>query len=157
MIQRLQSFLLVLAVVGAALGLMFPVAIVNTDVFQAQLMLLPKSGNPELDMQVVSTTNWLLFAFDIVVGLIALVSIFLYKNRVRQLRVVTVAVLICVFEIAYIFLGAVSSFASHLPADVNVAYSVGTYIPMVNAVLLVIAQRRIRADEMKVRAADRLR
>jgi len=157
MIQRLQSFLLVLAVVGAALCLMFPVAVVNTDVFQAQLQLLPKSGTPDAAMQVVYQTNWVLFAFDIVVGLIALVSIFLYKNRVRQLRVVTVAVLVCVIEIGYIFLGAVSSFSHHLPADISVTYSIGTYIPMVNALLLVFAQRRIRADEMKVRAADRLR
>ena len=33
----------------------------------------------------------------------------------------------------------------------------GTIVPIVNVILLFLAQRAIKKDEMKVRAADRLR
>lgn len=157
MIQRIQSFLLVLAVVGVALCYMFPVAVINTDTLQAQLNLLPHSTVPNTEVMVINQTNWVLSVLNLVVGVIALVSIFLYKNRVRQMRVVTVGALVSVIQLGLIFLWAAEAFAKHLPADVQVSYSVGSYIPMVTTVLLFVAQRCIRSDEMKVRASDRIR
>lgn len=143
MIQRIQSFLLVLAVCGAALCFMFPVATAG--------------DYPSLLLWPLDASNWYLTLLNTLVGIIALVSIFLYKNRVRQMRVVTLAALLSVVQIALAFLLAVDSFASHLPAGTNIAYSIGSYIPMATTVLLFIAQRCIRNDELKVRAADRIR
>ena len=143
MIQRIQSFLLVLACVGVALCYMFPVATAG--------------DYGELNLWPLGAGNWYLAALNLLVGLIALVSIFMYKNRVRQMRVVTVAALLSVIQIALVFLVAVEAFGKHLPAGTDISYSIGSYIPLVTTVLLFIAQRCIRNDEMKVRAADRIR
>lgn len=153
MIQRIQSFLLVLAVVGAVLCCMFPVAVYTTGM-QAGLYLFPHHGEV---LEYVCQTNYLLTVLNLLVGIIALVSIFLYKNRVLQMRVVTVDCLLSVIYLAVVFLWAVDAFGKHIMPTQDPTYSIGAYIPMVNTLLLVLAQRAIRRDEMKVRAADRIR
>jgi hypothetical protein len=41
--------------------------------------------------------------------------------------------------------------------DIHTHYAVGAFLPIVAAILFFLAQRSIKADEEKVRAADRLR
>ncbi len=157
MIQRIQSFLLVLAACGAALCLMFPVALYAPagEDPQMALYLLPHSNDAIAFIQI----DWILTVLMFLIGIISLVSIFLYKNRIRQMRVVTVNVLLSAVYIALTLLYSVDHAlaVAHLPGNLEPNYSIGSYIPMVMAVLLIISQRCIRADEMKVRAADRIR
>lgn len=177
MIQRIQSFLLVLVVVGVVLMFMFPMATYaipdpNTDeVVTASLNLLPNNeivagDNTASNVQVLMQSGpsvWPLTILAALIGLIALVSIFLYKNRIRQMRVVAFGFLMNIVYIGLIFLLYVDKMATILaPANPSgmppvAHYSIGTWTPIITAILLFAAQRAIRSDEMKVQSADRLR
>ena len=180
MIQRIQSFWLVLAACCMALCFMFPVSeylltLPSTgQTVEAEFNLLAKD-NPEMLNQIANLDSvvvfsqkasdfrtWPLIVVAALVGLIALVCVFLYKNRVHQMRVVAVAFL---FNVAYVFLlffWAVDAYGKTVlkamqGADLQVTWYVGAYAPIVSLVLLILAHRAIKRDEAKVRAADRLR
>ena len=186
MIQRIQSFYLVLAVCAIALCFIFPVATfeatgadVDTHVV-SQLYLRPRSDAGEADVmrqvemgeslvtlpqRVVGTATWPLALVAAVAGVLALVSIFLFKNRMRQVRVVACAFLLNVVYLFVLFIGTVDSFADQVTrlcvqfqtTNVSSTYSVATWAAVASLLLLFLAQRSIKRDEAKVRAADRLR
>ena len=87
---------------------------------------------------------------------------FLFKKRVTQMRVVAIAFLLGVVDIFLIFIWAVDSYISKVTVpmactDIDVHYGIGTWCPIVAVILMFLAQRAIKKDEEKVRAADRLR
>lgn len=165
MIQRIQSFLLVLALVGFVLLFLFPTATyeatANNNVTQSSLTLLPghDSLNEETGEAFIAQNSFLLIAFAIILGLGTLASIFMYKNRIRQMRVVSFLALLNLLYIGLMFLSTIPDGEKVLAnlGTVTTTYSVGTFVPLITFVLIVIAQRAIRRDEMKVRAADRIR
>ncbi len=187
MIQRIQSFYLVLVAVGVVLMFQFPIATYTLQQFSpdneltATLQLLPQqsryatpdSNDPAnlvfVGSDIVSLKGvWLLDIFAAAIGIIALVSLFMYKNRMRQIRVVACGFLANVIYIFLIFFWAINGTGGNSgywhtlqvsgfqPQDVSML-SVGTITPLVTVLLLFLAQRAIRKDEIKVRAADRLR
>ena len=180
MIQRIQSFWLVLAACCMALCFMFPVAQYHLDLtdtaqqVEAHLDLLAK-GNPEMMNQLLggeATVEysqrdsgfqiWPAMVLAALVGAASLVCIFLYHNRVRQMRVVAITFLLNVIYVFLLFFWAVDAYSKNLMQyfhmnDLQVTWYVGAYAPIVSIVLLVLAHRAIKRDEAKVRAADRLR
>ena len=184
MIQRIQSLLLLLAALGMALLLRFPIATYAAQpgaeggyAVQASLDLIPK-GNPHMlrqieagggtvtmDPSVAALRTWPAMAVAALCFALMLASIFLFKNRVLQMRVVAFAMLANVAYIGMLFLWlaerygkAVEAFAAQWhSAPVATNYQAGTWLPMGTLALLFLAQRAIRKDELKVRAADRLR
>ena len=114
MIQRIQSFYLVLAVVCIILMFRFPIATyttstVNGDVSAALQLTNTKSviADNGVDYRFVGDDivnfggKWVLTLLSAITGVIALASIFLFKNRVLQMRVVAFAFL---FNVVLIFL-----------------------------------------------------
>lgn len=188
MLQRIQSFYLVLAVVGIVLMFQFPIARYTMPLFgggesvTSELGLLPQSsqyreGSSDItDITYIGQDiaalkgGWVLSVMAALIGLTALVSIFLYKNRVRQMRVVACAALLNVVYLFLLFFWAINGIGGnggylgtlqelHLteqPISVDM-WNVGTLAPIVTVILLYLAQRAIKKDELKVRAADRLR
>ncbi|MBP5548028.1 MAG: DUF4293 domain-containing protein [Bacteroidales bacterium] len=185
MLQRIQSFYLVLVVVGIVLMFKFPIVTFTSTTasgdVEAALKLLPTESvmtDDGMDYKYVGddavhmSGKWILSISTLLVGLIALVSIFLYKNRVLQMRVVAFAFLFNVITIFLIFfwaingtggsggyLAALQAAGPSLMGD-EIAINMltpGTITPIVTVILLFLAQRAIKKDEMKVRAADRLR
>ena len=177
MIQRKQTIFLLLAAVAILLGFTFPIAS-----FQAKAALgMPVSGELNLVAKPVTNTpaqilngepveigqngiidTWSLITITIVVAVLAIGSIFLYKRRVLQMRVVSVAFLLSVVQIFLIFIWAVDAYVdeavkSMACSDVQTIYGAGTWVVVAAALLLFLAQRAIRKDEEKVRAADRIR
>jgi hypothetical protein len=175
MIQRIQSFYLVLAVVCMILMFRFPIATyttstVNGDISAALQLTNSKSVVAENaidyhfvgDDMVKFSGKWVLTLLVIITGVIALVSLFLFKNRVLQMRVVAVGFLLSVLNVFLVFIWAVDAFVDKATAamactDVQVTYGVSTWAMIAAAVLMLLAQRSIKKDEEKVRAADRLR
>ena len=183
MIQRIQSFYLVLVVVGIILMFKFPIAnytaTTPTGDISAALQLLNTSSvqtDDMLDYRFVGDDTakmpfkWVLPIVAAIIAIIALVSLFLYKNRVLQMRVVAFAFLFNVVLIFLIFFWAINGTGGsggYLKAlqDTGLMGSEiatnmltpGTIVPIVTVILLFLAQRAIKKDEMKVRAADRLR
>ena len=141
---------------------------------EAQLDLVAKD-NPEMMNQLLNLDpvvgysqkasgfhTWPLVVVNLLVAALALVCIFLYKNRVLQMRVVAVAFLLNVVYVFLLFFWAVDKYGDTvwkaLEADeMQVSWFVGAYAPIVSIVLFVLAHRAIKRDEEKVRAADRLR
>ena len=183
MLQRIQSFYLVLVVVGIILMFQFPIATYtaqtpNGDIGAALQLTNTKSIQTEdmMDFHFVGDDTvslpgkWVLSVVAVIVGFIALVSIFLYKNRVLQMRVVAFAFLFNVVLIFLIFFWAINGAGGNggylhvLQESTLMGSSIttqmltpGTITPIVTVILLFLAQRAIKKDEMKVRAADRLR
>ena len=161
MIQRIQSFLLVLALVGFVLLFMFPTATYEAGTTKSSLTLVPgeNSLNQETGEAFIAQNSVLLMVMAIALGIGTLVSIFLYKNRLRQMKFVSILGLINLVYIGIAFLASIPDAENALKpmGEVSTTYSVGTFVPIVTLIFIVIAQRAIRSDEMKVRAADRIR
>ena len=180
MIQRIQSFWLVLAACCMALCFMTPVAEYSMEIasmeqtVEAELNLFAKDAPDMMEQMFVPGATvtysqkmsgfqtWPLTVLAILVGVVALVSVFFYRNRVAQMRVVAVAFLLNVVYVFLVFFWAVAAYAKIVEqamnaADPQVTWYVGAYAPIVSLVFLVLAHRAIKKDEMKVRAADRLR
>ena len=177
MIQRKQTLFLLLAVCAMAMMFMFPLATFsgtndrNVEV-KAELNLIAKDS-PQLMEEIRNGETvhmnqkeyikvWPLVALTLASGLLALVSIFLYKKRVTQMRVVSVAFLLELVNIFLIFIWAVDVYIKKVSVpmactDTKTTYGVGIWCAIIGLVMLFLAQRAIKKDEEKVRAADRLR
>ena len=146
MLQRIQSLFLLLA--G---GMAFA------------LLGIPFAGTPErVDASALFSDGAYsiqdspaLLAFYLLGGVLAIVSIFLYKRRTLQIRIgifAFIAILIGMVMTVLLFLQDPIMEQSTQPDD-----GLGIYAPFVALVALLLAQRFIRKDEKLVRSMDRLR
>lgn len=180
MIQRIQTLFLALAALCMAMCFFSPAAqytlqdLVLGQTTKAELNLLAKS-NPDMLDQIAAMepivvfsqkdsgfSTWPFIALAVLVTAIAVACIFLYKNRVRQARVVMVGFVLNLAYVFLLFFWGVDAYADvvknymHLN-DISVTWTMGAYLPIASLLLLFLANRAIRKDEEKVRAADRLR
>ncbi len=149
MIQRIQSIYLALA--GASCLALFGLPFATTDepIYESALFT-DSVYNVNDNIGLV-----LLFAGA---GLIALVSIFLFKNRSLQInlsRIAIVATIIgFVLGIVLFLTDDITKNGETLPAPDD---GLGVFLPILATILLILALRNIRKDEKIVRSADRLR
>ena len=106
--------------------------------------------------------TWPLVTPVLVCGVIALASIFLFKRRTLQVRMVAVGFLLNVVYAFLLFFWGVDHYADLLSAGMGgakpeVTWFVGSYAPLLSLIFFFLAQRAIKKDEALVRAADRLR
>jgi len=143
MIQRIQSIFLALsaACFGSLFG--FPFAsssATNNGVFSDQLYNLHDHT-----------------IFLVLTGLgvaLSLAAIFLFKNRVLQIRLVIFSIIAYVSLIA----SAILIFMNlQLPESLEVSDQAGIYLPFVGLVFSALAIRSINKDEKLVQSMDRLR
>ena len=178
MIQRKQTLFLFIAVCALALCFMYPIATFTAQgqvgqKVTGQLNLIAKDNpdminqianceDTEISQSITGIKTWPLLVLTLCVIAIALVSIFLYKKRVLQMRIVACGFLLCVINVFLIFIWAVDKWCDSATqamacTDVNLHWGISTWAPIVAIVFLFLAQRAIKKDEEKVRAADRLR
>ena len=99
--------------------------------------------------------TWPLTVFFMLVLFLAFLNIFFYKNRIRQMR-------ICIFLI-FLFAGMVGMIFYYLAIARNQLEAVRTLhnwrivIPLIAIIMVYLAFRRIRRDELLVKAYDRIR
>ena len=150
MIQRIQSIFLLLASLLLLCLLVPGVSLATADASQSSL--LPeflKDGIFNLQ------DSQLLLILVLVSGIIALVSIFLYKNRKTQMQVValmmiiSLAVAVIAFYLYYHNTENVKQGIAHL--------DIGMAGPILSIVFGSLANRSIRKDEKLVKSMDRLR
>lgn len=178
MIQRIQTIYLLLAACAMALCFMFPTATINTTVESLNVQAsgelnLVAHAVPEMNEQILSGQDivlgqnmfiktWPMMVLALLIIAISLVAMFLFKNRKVQVRVVSVGFLLSVVYVFLVFLWMVDKWADAALMSIQCGsaaahYAIGTYAPIAAIVLLFLAQRAIKKDEEKVRAADRLR
>jgi len=154
MIQRKQTVFLLLGIIVAVICLCMPVGF-----FTAQGMA-PESvmTNLGITATVGDTTTLtvtpliLLLPLSIVV---ALVTIFLYKNRRQQMR-------LCIFNVFIILLwyGCCAYYAFYAKDGVEGSVfrpAFAVCLPLVSLIFYVLAYRGVKADERLVRSMDRIR
>ena len=104
MIQRIQSVFLLLAFLAAAALFFFPIAGIysSTAAYKFYVYELRNMVPGEASIFTFMTTFPLLL-LNIAVGAIAVICIFLYKNRIFQAKLVRLAILLDIIFIALIF------------------------------------------------------
>jgi len=103
-----------------------------------------------------ATAAWIIAVLAIASAIVALAEIFQYRNRMNQLKLGMLNVLLITGT-----LGAAFYFSSQGEQLLNVklsgAYLIGFYLPTLALLLNLLANRFIRRDEQLVRSMDRLR
>lgn len=141
MIQRIQSIYLLLAVVAGY-------EIISLPLYKATLV----SGTVNTFL---ATESLPIFAISIVAGLLAFITIFLFKNRKLQMKLATLGLLLSAGLIAlvvYMF----STFGK-TPEVAKTSYSWGALLPIAMFILFILALVNIRKDEKLIKSLDRLR
>lgn len=102
--------------------------------------------------------TWALFALTAISGLIALVTIFLYKKRVLQIRLsIFNAILMIGFYALFGFFVYTLKGGLGNEDVFSVSLKLGLCFPFIALILDYLAIRHIGADEMLVRSLNRLR
>lgn len=145
MIQRVQSIFLLLA--GAAALGVFALPFATTQASVQETVFADSIYNAQDHIGLIA-----LFA---VAGVLALVSIFLYKNRRVQMRLASLAFIANLFAI---ILGIVFFMqAKQAIGGGGVDDGFGMYLPIVTFICTFLAYRFINKDEKLVKSMDRLR
>lgn len=138
MLQRIQTIWLLLAAVLSFVTLRFPVYNGNKAI----------DGVNEYNM-LSATSSLFLIVLAVAAGLIAFVTLFLYKNRSMQLKLCFAGLLICVLSGA-LYYAQIKSFAEG-------AFSLWSVLYFLIPVCFVLAMRGIYRDQKLVKSIDRLR
>ena len=148
MIQRIQSIYLLLAAVLLIVTICLPLGyFTDAD----GVVHVFKSMGMEFNGSFQATTG--ILSILVLNAIVALSTIFLYKNRVLQIRMsIFNSLLIVGFYIA--FIGFYFAFKS----EAN-TFSMGwaLALPLIAIILNILALRAIKKDDGMVKAADRLR
>lgn len=153
MLQRIQTVYLLIIVVLMIATLFLPLAVLQQG---DALFSFDATGLSSMTGEVVLIyPAWGLFALTAIISIIALVTIFIYKKRMLQVR-------LCIFN-ALLMLGFYGFFAFLIwtlkgqmeGAAMSVKFALS--FPLVSLILDYLAIRNIGADEALVRSLDRLR
>ena len=147
MIQRIQTVFLFLSAVFA--GVLFFVPITSFDL-----------GNEIVNLSIFGAGNSVkalpLLILTILMLLIPFVTIFMFKKRELQLKLSSLNVFLNAVFCGLIFLFYDNSIQENLLVE-TITYAFGTYIPLINMVLSVLAMRWIKKDIELIKSIDRLR
>ncbi len=162
MIQRIQSLYLAVAVVLSGLCFAFPLAIFECAGYDPAIYnLIPENVSADTTSIPQRTIAWNAICFPIAIGLLSLLSIFMFKNRMKQIRVVAVAFLLSVIYVGVLFMWIISAQAGALAEQgvtvTKTVYGLASYLPIAQIILLILAQQAIKKDEKLVRSSERLR
>ena len=141
MIQRIQSIWFLLAAVAGFLTYQLPL-------WEG---VLQGDGTKKFN----AADNLLFFALTIAVSALALIVIFLFKNRSLQKKLSIVGILVSIGLIALEFV-----FVNNYRSTLNVTESVwkpGALMPILQAIFFFLALQGVRKDEKLVKSLDRLR
>ena len=98
----------------------------------------------------VNFQGWLLFGIQILASAIALIAIFMFKQRPLQATMCLFAILVNIlWYVAFAVLIQQGALPETLPLTAT--------LPIIAAIFCLMARRGVLADEKLVRAADRLR
>ena len=150
MIQRIQSLYLLIAVVLLIVASLFPFYTFNNGQIIMDGFTLHSAGGEKIFSTIaLNIINWL-------GALLAFITIFLYKNRILQMRIATYTIIILLGF--YLLLIYYRFYA--LPKIETITFSkleIYGLFPVISAILIYMAARAIKRDEEKIRAMDRFR
>jgi amino acid permease len=155
MIQRIQTLFLFLVFLLSLATYFFPIASFWGDLYVVKLGVLG------VEEQFPYGQTWpdtiFLSAILGLIGLLAFVTIFLYKRRIMQIRLIRFDLLLTIVYLALIFFYYVPEIEALTMTTADYINEPGIYLSIAIVLFLVLANRFVRKDEKLVRAADRLR
>lgn len=156
MLQRIQTLYLLIVVIAMSLTLFLPSmkAISPEEIDYALSTLRGLYPIEEGGFHLNGVTMWLTIT-NVVILLIALVTIFMYKWRVIQMRFSSFNMVLLIGYYAIFF------FTRYVILQQNpmtsTTFSWPIILPLISAILTYLALRAIAKDEALVRSLDRLR
>lgn len=120
----------------------------NGTVFSMRFMGMGEQGGEIIQRL------WPMTVILAVVPLLALIALFLFRNRQLQMRLTMMVLLL---SLGTIILGAFYILMFDRKIDVTIIWKVRVLFPAVSAILAWLAYRAILKDEIRVRSYDRLR
>lgn len=149
MIQRIQTVYLLLVTGLLIASMCMPVGyFIGADA-------LPQVFKPlGVEFGGVFNSTWGMFGILLLSSIIALATIFLFKNRMLQIRMsIFNSILLVGYYLTFI------AFLMVLKGDLNATYQLAwsLCLPLVAIIVNVMAIRAIGRDEVMVKAVDRLR
>jgi len=142
MIQRKQTLWLLLATIAAFLTLKFPFYTGNVLDTATNIKTF-KSLNAG------NYGNMLITILSVSVGVIALITIFLYSDRKKQMLITVVNTVLSLLIIALYYL--------QTKTFVDGAFSIAAILTFIIPISLIAAIIGIRSDEKLIKSVDRLR
>ena len=157
MIQRIQSLFLFLAFLVTVFLFFFPLAGIYAPTATYKFFVYGMINMENAPSAVSFMTTFPLLLLNILVAVFSIGCIFMYKNRITQMKIVRLAILLEIIALALIFFVYEKIIETSLQAAFDDIVWKGIYIKLASLVMLVLANRFILKDEKLVRSVDRLR
>jgi glucan phosphoethanolaminetransferase (alkaline phosphatase superfamily) len=157
MIQRVQTIFLFLIAVGMGVTLstqLWMQGDVDGDYWTLSAFMLTNLDEGGEVIQ--SSSKWYLAALALLAAILALVSIFQYRLRSRQLLLNMINSLVMVSLVAATFL-TTNGINEAIQGEDGGEYGIGFWSILVSMVMNMLANRFIKKDEALVRSVDRIR
>ncbi len=156
MIQRIQTLLLLLAVVSCITAVFLPMATYRT-VDNTGILIVFMSGyeNATAAHEILPSMFFVLL-INIFLAAIIFITIFLFRRRALQIRLNNISKLVNIALLVVFFI-TISQIEKSGVVVTPTTYNIGAYLILAPFIFVVLANMAIRRDEKKVRAADRLR
>ena len=161
MIQRIQTLYLLLASVAMVMTLHFPLATVAIGSDEILLNAYSVTG-----IEAQGLSMWIFICLIVMLALptlLSIVIIFLFKNRMLQLRlcvsniVLQVGALACIGVFCWRMTEAVSSLPQYVGSEMVFKLGWPSIMPVIAIIFTVLALRGVAKDEALVRSLDRIR
>lgn len=156
MIQRLQSLLLLLALLAAASLFALPVY----DLVEAgnpsvkhSVMIFATTGQGDPQLLLASRG---MMAITIFICCLSAITIFSYSKRMKQVKLCNILLITHFFLLLLIVFTAIK-IAEGIQGDFSIEIRAGIIMELLSILLTVAARHYILKDEALVRSADRLR
>lgn len=150
MLQRIQTLYLLLAAAAMLIASVTPLAFFMHDgdkvVFEAMGIYLN---------DVFNDSTWGLFVVGSVSSLLSLITVFLYKQRMLQIRLSIFNIVLMIGF--YLYFGFLFYQLITFETMAFQKVGVGIIMPVIALILTVLAIRKIGADEVLIRSLNRLR
>ena len=152
MLQRSQTLYLLGVFILSVFMLTGPLALVTVEGGE---LILKHSGVFDMEGVKMEVATWPLTLMFILVTTLAFLNIFFYKHRIRQMRICIFLMLLSAGMVGLIFY--YTYFINLKFEGLQTIHRWRIVIPPIAIILLYLAFRRIRRDELMVKAYERIR
>lgn len=156
MIQRIQSVYLLLAVVVIIICFFIPLLSIQIPATDFTVEAINQKVFPYgiYNEGILELNTWGIFVILIIACLLPFITIFLYKNRRIQMNLIIISIISILFYFFTVYI-----YISSIYNELNNAtvLNIGTYLPIVSIIFLILAYNNINKDEKKVRSLNRIR
>lgn len=154
MIQRIQTIYLLVAFISMLLIFLFPFAHIMT--IDGELLLFKYRGidATEIPPGIMNPNAWFLSVLCGLILVISFVSMLMYKNRTKQIRLSMFNMLLMI-GLGFLVWFYLSNFATAVNGTIY--YKFPIILPAIAIILTFLAYKAIKKDEKLVRSVDRIR